>query len=109
MKDFEGFPGRPDHPDFWKLSDIVLMHDGRMEDASTPREAADAVEKIVAQFIDPSSLTYMALQRALRNFGFETKQDLIDNQDLIARSMALYLDAFAVGAEVATRTNKEEA
>lgn len=54
-----GFPGRPDHPDFWLLSQAVLDQDGQ---AGT----GQPVQDILARRIDPDSAVYMAMQRALR-------------------------------------------
>lgn len=50
---------RPDHPDFWRLSEIILQIDAQ---ADIPGTNID----IVKQSIDSPSATYMALQRALR-------------------------------------------
>lgn len=51
------FPDRPDHPDFWKLSEIVLQLDGRSNDE------AFSVEGTASEVVDLESLTYMAIQR----------------------------------------------
>ena len=53
------FPGRPDHPDFWLLSQAVLDQDGQAD-------AGQPVDDILARRIDPDSAVYMAMQRALR-------------------------------------------
>lgn len=49
-------PGRPQHPDFWVLSEAIIEND---EYADSGRR-----DERVAQFIDAASLDYMALQRA---------------------------------------------
>jgi hypothetical protein len=53
-------PNRPEHPDLWRLVEIILRTDG----------AAEAGEKIVrtrlARAADLGSLRYLALQRAKR-------------------------------------------
>lgn len=48
------FPDRPQHPDFWRLSDVALQMDGSRK---TPQEYA-------AGLIDYESLVYMATNRA---------------------------------------------
>ena len=53
------FPGRPDHPDFWLLSQAVLDQDGQAD-------VGQPVDDILARRIDPDSAVYMAMQRALR-------------------------------------------
>lgn len=53
-------PMRPDHPDFWRLSEIVLQFDAQADWLSVD------INDIVKQSIDLPSATYMALQRALR-------------------------------------------
>lgn len=52
------FPGRPQHPDFWRISNVVLELDGHASEGVSMSE-------IVAKLIDEQSLTYMAEQRAL--------------------------------------------
>lgn len=75
------FPGRPTHPDFWKLSEIILQMDGKFaEDAPTD------FEEFIDKEIDPTSIIYMAIQRADRLQG--------RNVGSIA---ALYMEAFIVG------------
>ena len=53
-------PMRPDHPDFWRLSEIVLQIDAQADVPGTN------IDDLVKQSIDLPSATYMALQRALR-------------------------------------------
>lgn len=74
-------PGRPDHPDFWKLSEIILEMDGKFSEGE-----GEDFEAFIREQIDVDSVTYMALQRALRLQG--------RGLDSIA---AIYLEAFIVG------------
>lgn len=55
------FQNRPDHPDFWLMSECVLELDAAADDGV-------AMERIVGK-IDMKSLAYMASQRALRGTG----------------------------------------
>lgn len=77
---------RPDHPDFWTLSRLVIDQDNVAEGA-TPAE--DQFGRIV----DPESITYMAHQRALRARGM-LGLPAVDTSAL----MAVWLDAFMLGA-----------
>lgn len=52
------FPGRPNHPDFWRLSSAVLKLDGQSTDKEFP--------EIMAPLVDVASLTYMATNRVSR-------------------------------------------
>lgn len=84
------FPGQPDHPDFWKLSERILAFD------SDPDAALERAT------FDIESLQYLALQRAMRVFGVATVADLFDpmKTDLVARGAALYLEAMLLGMEL---------
>lgn len=53
-------PGRPDHPDFARLRDLV-----NGLDEATERDGRLVVE-VIAETLDEESATYMAIQRALR-------------------------------------------
>lgn len=58
--DRDRHPMRPDHPDFRRLSEIVLQFDAQADVPGTN------IDDLVKQSIDSPSATYMALQRALR-------------------------------------------
>jgi hypothetical protein len=53
---------RPDHPDFWKLSNVVIQIDAMAEQHQ-------GFAEIVGAVIDIDSVTYMAEQRAIRAMG----------------------------------------
>lgn len=100
---FGDMPERPNHPDFWRLSSIVLKYDTRIQAAATD----DAKEKVwhdnVVRWVDEGSLIYMASQRAMRALGLETRGDLANNVDLMVRCTTLYSEGFQFGAEFATQ------
>jgi hypothetical protein len=84
---FGSYPGRPDHPDFAKLSEIVLQQDGRSYDAD--------FDTHMARFVDPDSLGHMARERSRR-----IADGLASNltmEDMVSAFSALYLDAFMLG------------
>lgn len=77
------FPGRPQHPDFWRISEIILQHDG---DAT---EGGKGLDEIAAEVpVDPASLLYHARQRALRMLGGGAPTAMV----------TMWLDGFLAGA-----------
>jgi hypothetical protein len=81
------FPDRPTHPDFWRMSEIILQQDG---DAT---EGGQSVEEIVKETVDMQSLSYFAMQRAgkqLQNAGLP--------EALMPVVAATWMDAFLAGA-----------
>lgn len=54
-----GFPARPDHPDFWLMSQAVL-------DLDAQSESGQGAPEIAGRHIDLASATYMARQRTIR-------------------------------------------
>ncbi len=60
------FPDRPQHPDFWRLSETVLKLDGKTQ-------AGEEATDITALNVDVESALYMSQQRVgimLRELGF---------------------------------------
>lgn len=105
LNDFFGpSPGnlRPNHPDFWRLSSIVLKYDGRMDEARTQEEKEAVWTNNVQRWVDEDSLNYMAMQRAMRALGVQTQGELRQHADTIIRMNVLYQEAFQFGAEFAT-------
>lgn len=56
------FPNRPQHEDFWRLSEIILQLDAEAQ-ATGVIDISDVVQKLVGADLD--SIHYMAVQRAL--------------------------------------------
>jgi len=82
--------GRPDHPDFWKLSEVLLSMDAETD---TP----GGFEKAVADAnVDVASLTYVALQRARRAY-------LGDDPAVTMAFCAVWLDGFIAGQRYGDR------
>jgi hypothetical protein len=83
--DRDRYPNRPDHPDFWKLCDVLLQQDGSLEDGGD-------FEVILSEVVDPESLAYVAMQRAQR---------LVMNGSIpmtaIPTYAAIFLDGFTTG------------
>jgi hypothetical protein len=57
-----GFPARPDHPDLWLLSQVLIDQDAQAD-------SGQGLLEIVGRYLDPESVLYMAAQRALRVMG----------------------------------------
>lgn len=85
---------RPDHPDFWALSDLMLQLDGQAEEGN--RDAG----QIAGEIIDERSLSYLALQRVMRAEALTGERFTMRAQITAA---ALYLEAFVMGARFAQR------
>lgn len=102
MLDPNEYPHRPNHPDFWRLANLVLQADGRAEE--DPARA----EKMVADIVDPDTLSYMALQRAMRLVGAETREQVDANKHEVMRLAAIYFDAFILGARFEASKKKKK-
>jgi len=86
--DGDQFPNRPDHPDFWRLSESVLKQDGKFS------EGVDPFETVMAKIVDVESVIYMAEQRA--NFLID-RTGVPHSTVLQGLLMSVYLDAFTTG------------
>ena len=89
------FPGRPDHPDFWVLSQVIIDQDSRSDNQTIP------FGDRIAQVVDPDSLVYMAKQRALRILGPNA------SRGQLARLASVWLDAFMAGAAYQVEKTKQ--
>lgn len=88
---FGTFPGRPDHPDMTKLVDIILQQDGKTEDADFDMESH------LSSIIDPTSVSFLSLQRAIRI------ANSVSDKALLAKLSTMWIDGFLVGVELAKR------
>lgn len=94
---------RPDHPDFWKLAEVVLGLDGRLEDEG---DAEDLLKNLVEEIISMDVVVYVAEQRVTRPFqhmGLNTVP-----MGLFASMMATWMDGFMAGARFVQRHPKEK-
>jgi len=93
---------RPDHPDFWRISEIIIDCDDAAE-----KEGLDAA---LDGHVDKESLAYMANQRAYRALNIQTQQDLEDpaTKHSIGIIAAIWMDAFVVGAKFESKKEKRE-
>jgi hypothetical protein len=86
------FPfNRPDHPDFWWLSELVIQIDGESR-------SAQHLKNITAEIIDPTSLEFVAFQRAMRALRIETRGQVDKHLPELTRLAGMYYEAFILGA-----------
>jgi hypothetical protein len=90
--DPDPFPFRPDHPDFWRLSDLVVQLTSQAE------EKGRRLDDLIAPVIDPKSLAYTAFQRATRAFKVTTRKQLWERQSEVLLLATLYHEAFILGS-----------
>lgn len=112
IHDFFGNVGhepRPDHPDFWRLSEIILELKGQMESAPTLQEKGDRWQASYEKIGDFASIKYCAVQAALQIMGIENglqlaivQRDKRKSSQLVGHIQA-YFDGFLMGAEFMRR------
>jgi hypothetical protein len=90
------FPQRPDHPDFWMLSRIVIDLDKRAEAPDMP--FAD----MIAAVVDIRSVMYMASQRALRAAG-----PVVPTRFHHGKLQAAWVDGFMTGARYQAEKDRQ--
>lgn len=98
-------PERPQHPDFWKLSEIMLeadraAFDGRLD-----------LELVISEVVDIESVSYLSFQRGLRAlievYGEENLLQDAEQLVLLPAFGAMWLEGFTIGAKFATREENE--
>lgn len=90
---------RPESPDFDLLVEIVNKIDTEADSKGKGFDLGD----YAGQFIDISSLSYMALQRAIRVLGLKSPQEVHQHLDIVMRVSAAYLEACVVGIQFEQR------
>ena len=93
---------RPNHPDFWRISEIILANDGAIEQAP---DKETVWKERTSSVVDIDSVTYMATQRALLAFGPPGTKLSVAQQ---ATAAALVIDAFVAGVMFAERGGHQE-
>lgn len=89
-------PDRPEHPDFYMLSDSVLTIESQVEQRlASGMDIAEARGGITAPFVDTESFDYMAIGRVhtiVAQLPFPTNMMLRQISELVA---AIWQDGFA--------------
>lgn len=100
---FGDFPARPDTPDFWRLSEIILQMDGAVAEARTEEEREVAWKRFFDKHVSTHAIYYMGIQRAMLALGLSTAGDLSRHHELITKMATIYAEAFAVGTQYMER------
>lgn len=82
---------RPEHPDFWLISQALLDQDAL--------SGTEEIDDTLARMIDPESVAYAAIQRAMRARG--------QGSGLEVMLPAIWLDGFYAGMQVQQLKNKQ--
>lgn len=95
------FPDRPQHPDFWRMSKVIVELDEQADRAAD--EAGEAV--VITPDIDQRSLAYVARQRVIRarNLLPEDPEGNTTGRDGI-----LWADGFTAGVRYAQALAEEQ-
>lgn len=81
------FPNRPDHPDFWLISQALI-------DTDAQADSGQSMPDIAGRIVDTASLMYAAEQRVKLITG---KGHLNPSARILIAMQALWLDAFVAG------------
>jgi hypothetical protein len=88
---------RPNHPDFWRISEVILGMDADFDPMNPPEGDRDALWRAkVLAVVDVDSVMYMAAHRVMRGFGSPADVAEARRQATI---VALYMDAFIAGVK----------
>lgn len=97
---------RPNHPDFWRLADVLLSMDGATE-AAGQLEGPDEREKVFTDIIESVAnkdvVVYVAAQRAGR-IAVEVQK--VAQGNLLMGASAAWIDGFLAGCKF-TQGNNE--
>lgn len=107
---------RPDHPDFWLLSEIILQLRASMQDHfDDPKIQYDTWRSAYDSIGDFNSIAYHAIQCGLQTGGYpenitgaqlaEIMSDPREKQAYI-RAVQCYFDGFKMGAEFMRRKHE---
>lgn len=99
------YPDRPDHPDFRRMSEVIMEMDSNQQFTPRRRAAYVALDRPEpARFnpfqgiVDPASVSYMAEARVamgLKHF----REGLLRTDKLDELMQALWMEAFACGVK----------
>jgi len=106
---------RPDHPDFWRLSEIILALKAEMaENEGNIEEQERLWRKHYNDIGDFDSIAYAAIQCGLELHNIKTGSDWMvlrvsGRQESYIKSVQAYFDGFVMGAEFERRGGHQEA
>jgi hypothetical protein len=101
MSAIPGPPDRPDVPEFWQLSEIVLRHDAVAKESDV-----QGLQKVIAESGVPESVVlYVAKNRA----ALALKQSgIVITGSNLSLGMAMWIDAFLAGMEYQKKYGQAE-
>lgn len=106
MSDFDGGipgpPDRPDCPEFWQLSEIVLGLDASCEQVQNDEEFTSVLTKMLAGRIPVEVIEYTSMQRTAMTLGAINPVALMllgGPEELHLLLMTTWCDAFTAGME----------
>lgn len=95
---------RPEHPDFDLLLEVVTeVLSDRLAQVQSREDKNAVFEQILGEHIDASSASYMALQHAVRAWGIQQPQDVLEKMTDLFRGCSLYLEGLIAGIEFERR------
>lgn len=95
-----GPKSRPNDPNFWKLSSILLQLDGRIQEAADEAEKNAAWDEAVESAgIAPDTLAYVSMQRAFRLVGAYDAESILRQNDTITKLTVAYMEGFIIGSK----------
>lgn len=110
-----GHAPRPEHPDFWRISEVCLSLKADVNEARTAEELDALWKQRVGEIGDFESINYHAIQVALQIMGVETKfewelirQDSVLRERFVELLQAFY-DGFIIGANYEKRGGHQDA
>jgi hypothetical protein len=89
----EEWPDRPDHSDFDILSALIILLTGEIDEAGKDFD----LDEWVSHYVDPESLTYLAMHRVLRALEITSPEQVNEYAEPIFMLAQVYHEAFVVG------------
>jgi len=95
---------RPEHPDFWKLSEIILKLKADQTEATSINQAMTSWRAAYEALGDFDSIAYCAMQAGMALHNIETGADWIRvmgdpaSHESYVKSVQAYFDGFVMGA-----------
>lgn len=109
-----GHGKRPDHPDFWRLSEIILELKADMQEATSNADQERRWRAHYEEIGDFDSIAYHAIQAAMQIHNVETSTDwamlMADRRkhEAYVGTIQAYFDGFIMGAEFERRGGHRE-
>ncbi|MHB8438979.1 MAG: hypothetical protein ACYDD4_07435 [Acidimicrobiales bacterium] len=96
---FGEHPGRPEHPDLWKMWDTILMFNGAYQ------AGENVLKDRVAKVVDLNSLLYLATERAIRVVRLTGGTETGPNDREVKCARGSFIEGFVCGYHFARESN----